>query len=110
MPSHTLCSDQTLITSVAECKQAAQMLNIPFGESGEWRAPFDFTGCLVSRDRNLVYCNTATDLIRAPDSIPTDYHAICRSEIKKGQYIFNVLFLLVLWVNLLVRRLTSMIC
>ena len=97
MPSHTLCSDQTLITSVAECKQAAEMLNIPFGESGEWRAPFDFTGCFVSRDRNLVFCNTATDLIRTPDSIPTHFHAICRSEIKKGQYIFNLLFLLVLF-------------
>ena len=105
MPSHTLCSDQNLITSVAECIQAAQMLNIPFGESGEWRAPFDFTGCFVSRDRNLVFCNTATDLIRTPDSIPTHYHAICRSDIKKGQYIFYLSFLLVL----LVHRLTSMI-
>ena len=82
MASQTLCSDQTFIHSVEECKNAAQILGIPYAESGEWRASFDFEGCLAARDgRDKIYFNTATDLDTTAGAMHPNYHAICSSEI-----------------------------
>ena len=82
MASKTPCSDQNFISIVEECKHAAQILSIPYGESGEWRALKDFGGCQVAwdgRNKNTIYFNTAIDL--TPTLEAMIYHAICSSEI-----------------------------
>ena len=81
MKSKTLCSNQTFIRTVEECKRAALILSIRFNESVEWRSPFNFGGCLVAKDgRDMIYFNNATDLSTTPDAMHAEYHAICRSE------------------------------
>ena len=85
MPSQTLCSDQSLIDTVHECKQAAKLLGIPYDTSGEWRSGTDFKGCLVARDgRNQVYFNTANDLTTSAESMFPKYRSICRRNLNGG--------------------------
>ena len=82
MASKTPCSDQTFISTVEECKHAAQILGIPYGVSGEWRYEWDFVGCFAAMDgRNKVFFNTAMDLSTTTDDMHPKYHAICNGKI-----------------------------
>ena len=78
MPPQVSCSDHTLISTVKECNNAADLLGIPYGYSGNWQLQYDFRGCFVARDgRNKIFFNTASDLITTAESMSPKYRAIC---------------------------------